>query len=190
MAALPTATAGTRCRSVRRKSTARWELAYGKALRPRVLVRWRFWCLRLPSGHTRPPLSRSELRGLRPHRSPPRPGPACRRWWTASSPPCSPGRADRRGASLLRSRCGRHRRAAARPPTPSGASSPAEPLSLLDVGLAAGDLLDVSRVDPQARKAILQHRPHRLQLRDLWARCRNARQGARRRPGGRLSQPL
>jgi hypothetical protein len=30
--------------------------------------------------------------------------------------------------------------------------------------LPAGDLLDVSRVDQQARKAILQHRPHRLPI--------------------------
>ena len=44
----------------------------------------------------------------------------------------------------------------------AGLQQLAEPLRVLDVGLASGDLLDVPGVDEHQLEAVLEHRPHRL----------------------------
>src|SRR3954470_7903149 len=55
-------------------------------------------------------------------------------------------------------RLGRHQAGPQQP----GLEQLAQPLRVLDVGLAAGDLLDMARVDQQAVKVVLEHRPDRL----------------------------
>jgi len=45
-----------------------------------------------------------------------------------------------------------------------GLDQPAQPLGVTDIGLAAGDLLDVPRVDQQAPERVLQDRPRQLPI--------------------------
>jgi hypothetical protein len=55
-------------------------------------------------------------------------------------------------------RLGRHQAAAQQ----AGLQQLAQPLRVLDVGLAPGDLLDVPGVDQHQLEAVLEHRPDRL----------------------------
>jgi hypothetical protein len=66
-------------------------------------------------------------------------------------------------ARQVAQRADRLRRHQAGPQQP-GLEQLAEPLRVHNIGLAARDLLNATRVDQQAREAILQHRPHRLPI--------------------------